>query len=139
MLELILTGIHVLVCFFLIFVVLLQSGQAADLAGAFGGGGSQTALGMRGAATLLQKLTTVSAIVFMLTSLTLGIAGRTESSVIDDFEVPVGSAPAPQAEPAPVGGETGSGGQDSAAGSGQDAGQDTGPGSGQDAGRGSGL
>lgn len=135
MLELILTGIHVMVCLFLIFVVLLQSGQAADLAGAFGGGGSQTALGTRGAATLLTKLTTVSAIVFMLTSLTLGIAGRTERSVIDDFEVPVSSAPAPQAEPAPASGETGSGGQQgSAPGSGQNAGQ----GSGQDAGQGGG-
>ncbi len=131
MLELILTGIHVLVCFFLIFVVLLQSGQAADLAGAFGGGGSQTALGMRGAATLLQKLTTVSAIVFMLTSLSLGIAGRTESSVIDDFEEPVSSAPAPPVEPALAGGETGSVGQDSAANSGQDSGRDAGQGSGR--------
>lgn len=135
MLEVILTGIHVLVCLFLVFVVLLQSGQAADLAGAFGGGGSQTALGMRGAATLLQKLTTMSAIVFMLTSLSLGIVGRTESSVIDDLEVPVSSAPALPAEPAPAGGETGSAGQqDSAPGSGQDAGQGSGP----DAGRGSG-
>ncbi len=132
MLEVILTAIHVLVCFFLIFVVLLQSGQAADLAGAFGGGGSQTALGMRGAATLLQKLTTVSAIVFMLTSLSLGIVGRTESSVIDDFDVPVSSAPAPQAEPAPAVGETGAGGQqDSAEGSGQGSGQDAGQGSGR--------
>jgi preprotein translocase subunit SecG len=127
MLELILTGVHVMVCLFLIFVVLLQSGQAADLAGAFGGGGSQTALGMRGAATLLQKLTTVSAIVFMLTSLSLGIVGRTASSVIDDVDVPVTSAPAPQAEPAPTGAETGSGGQqDPAQGSGQDAGQGSG-------------
>ena len=135
MLELILTSIHVMVCLFLIFVVLLQSGQAADLAGAFGGGGSQTALGMRGAATVLQKLTTVSAIVFMLTSLSLGIAGRTEFSVVDDFEVPVSSAPAPPAEPAPTGGQTGSGGQqDSAPGDGQDAG----PAGGQDAGQGNG-
>jgi len=95
MLESILIVLHVVVCLFLIFVVLLQSGQAADLAGAFGGGGSQTALGMRGAATLLQKLTTAAAIVFMLTSLSLGIVGRGETSVIDDV-VPV-SAPAPDA------------------------------------------
>ena len=127
MIELILTAVHVVVCLFLIFVVLLQSGQAADLAGAFGGGGSQTALGMRGAATILQKLTTVSAIVFMLTSLTLGIAGRNESSVIDELEVPATSAPAPQTETAPGAGQTTPDGQqDTPQGSGQDAGQDSG-------------
>ncbi len=69
----ILTIVHVLVCIFLIIVVLLQSGKAADLAGAFGGMGSQTAFGPRGSATLLSKATTVSAIVFMITSLSLSI------------------------------------------------------------------
>ncbi|HUJ83875.1 MAG TPA: preprotein translocase subunit SecG, partial [Candidatus Acidoferrales bacterium] len=54
--------VHVLVCFFLIVVVLLQSGKAADLAGAFGGMGSQTAFGPRGSATLLSKATTISAV-----------------------------------------------------------------------------
>ena len=109
--ELLLTILHIFVCLFLIFVVLLQSGQAADLAGAFGGGGSQTAFGMRGAATLLQKLTTVSAVLFMLTSLSLGIVGRSESSVIDDIESPPPvSAPAAAGQP-PGGGETGRGPQ----------------------------
>jgi len=61
------------VCIFLIIVVLLQSGKAADLAGAFGGMGSQTAFGPRGSATLLSKATTVSAVIFMLTSLSLSI------------------------------------------------------------------
>ena len=65
--------IHIVVCIFLIIVVLLQSGKAADLAGAFGGMGSQTAFGPRGSATLLSKATTISAVVFMLTSLTLSI------------------------------------------------------------------
>jgi preprotein translocase subunit SecG len=65
--------VHVLVCVFLIIVVLLQSGKAADLAGAFGGMGSQTAFGPRGSATLLSKATTVSAILFMVTSLSLSI------------------------------------------------------------------
>src|SRR6516165_7116981 len=65
--------IHVLVCIFLIIVVLLQSGKAADLAGAFGGMGSQTAFGPRGSATLLSKATTVSAILFMITSMSLSI------------------------------------------------------------------
>jgi len=65
--------VHVVVCVFLIIVVLLQSGKAADLAGAFGGMGSQTAFGPRGSATLLSKATTVSAVVFMVTSLSLSI------------------------------------------------------------------
>ena len=64
---------HVIVCVFLIVVVLLQSGKAADLAGAFGGMGSQTAFGPRGSATLLSKATTISAILFMLTSMSLSI------------------------------------------------------------------
>jgi len=76
-LEIFLTVIHVVVCLFLIIVVLLQSGKAADLAGAFGGMGSQTAFGPRGAATMLSKATTFAAVVFMLTSIWLGIeAGR---------------------------------------------------------------
>ena len=65
--------IHVIVCLFLIIVVLLQSGKAADLAGAFGGMGSQTAFGPRGSATLLPKATTISAVLFMVTSLSLSI------------------------------------------------------------------
>ena len=70
-----LTIVHVIVCIFLIVVVLLQSGKAADLAGAFGGMGSQTAFGPRGSATLLSKATTISAILFMLTSMSLSIMG----------------------------------------------------------------
>ena len=66
--------IHVIVCLFLIGVVLLQQGKSADLAGAFGGSGSQTAFGPRGASNLLTKLTTWSAIIFMLTSIGLTIA-----------------------------------------------------------------
>ncbi len=66
--------IHVIVCLFLIGVVLLQQGKSADLAGAFGGAGSQTAFGPRGATNLLTKLTTWCAILFMLTSIGLTIA-----------------------------------------------------------------
>jgi len=65
--------LHVIVSLFLVGVVLLQQGKSADLAGAFGGQGSQTAFGPRGAANLLTKLTTYSAIVFMLTSIGLTI------------------------------------------------------------------
>jgi len=75
-----LTIVHVVVCIFLIIVVLLQSGKAADLAGAFGGMGSQTAFGPRGSATLLSKATTASAIVFMITSLSLSILATRGSS-----------------------------------------------------------
>jgi preprotein translocase subunit SecG len=71
--TIVLTIIHVIVCFFLVVVVLLQSGKAADLAGAFGGMGSQTAFGPRGSATVLSRATTIAAAVFMLTSLTLAI------------------------------------------------------------------
>ena len=65
--------VHVLICIFLIAVILLQQGKSADLAGAFGGQGSQTAFGPRGAANLLTKLTTWGAILFMITSITLTV------------------------------------------------------------------
>src|SRR6202167_5605320 len=82
-----LTFIHYIVCIFLIIVVLLQSGKAADLAGAFGGMGSQTVFGPRGSATVLSKATTIAAILFMLTSLSLSIiatrGGKPGSSVLD--------------------------------------------------------
>jgi preprotein translocase subunit SecG len=88
--------VHAIVCVVLILVVLLQSGKAADLAGAFGGGGSQTALGSRGAATVLSKATTVCAVIFMLTSLTLAILGsRRGGSVLE--QVPVAAPPGPAA------------------------------------------
>ncbi len=66
--------LHVIVCLFLIGVVLLQQGKSADMAAAFGGQGSQTAFGPRGAANLLTRLTTWSAIIFMLTSIGLTLA-----------------------------------------------------------------
>ena len=95
--------IHVVVCIFLIIVVLLQSGKAADLAGAFGGMGSQTAFGPRGSATLLSRATTISAVLFMVTSLALSIlATRTAGLGTTVLEsTPAGSAPAKGA-PAPV-------------------------------------
>src|SRR5215469_6609842 len=66
-----LVTLHILICGLLIVVVLLQSGEAADLAGAFGGAGSQTAFGPRGATTFLSKATTWCAIMFMMTSMAL--------------------------------------------------------------------
>ncbi len=71
--TILITLVHVLVCFFLIAVVLLQSGKSGDLAAAFGGQGSQTAFGPRGAASVLSRATTWSAVIFMLTSITLSI------------------------------------------------------------------
>src|ERR1035441_134262 len=97
--------LHVMVCLFLIIVVLLQSGKAADLAGAFGGMGSQTAFGPRGSATLLSKATTASAIVFMITSLSLSILATRGSSsgaktVLDTPSG--GTRTAPAKSPAPA-------------------------------------
>jgi preprotein translocase subunit SecG len=63
--------VHVIVCAALIFVVLLQQGRSADLAGAFGGQGSQTAFGPRAAANVLTRFTTWAAVLFMCTSIGL--------------------------------------------------------------------
>ena len=94
--------VHVIVCFFLIIVVLLQSGKAADLAGAFGGMGSQTAFGPRGSATLLSKATTVSAVLFMVTSLSLSIIASRGAGVASTvLESSPASAPA-KSKPAPA-------------------------------------
>jgi len=65
--------LHILVSFFIVGIILLQQGSSADLAGAFGGQGSQTAFGPRGSTTLLTKLTTWSAVIFMITSITLTV------------------------------------------------------------------
>lgn len=115
--------IHIIVCFVLIMVVLLQSGKAADLAGAFGGGGSQTALGSRGAASFLSKATTTCAIVFMLTSMGLALLGsRRTGSVLE--QVPAATT-APL--PVEVGGEGGASGAPAEGTGAQGAGQETAP------------
>ena len=91
----IITGIHIIVCFILIIAVLLQSGKSADLAGAFGGGGSQTVFGPRGVATILSKATTICAILFMLTSLGLWmLSARGTKSAVKGEEVPIKEAAA---------------------------------------------
>ncbi len=103
----VLTTFHILVCLLLVLVVLLQSGRAADLAGAFGGSGSQTAFGPRGAATLLSRATTFLAIVFMVSSLVLAVyASRPRSSVAlptsgqeTEEAAPVGEDTAPSEAP----------------------------------------
>ena len=103
------TTVHVIVCFFLIIVVLLQSGKSGDIAAAFGGMGSQTAFGPRGAATALSKATTWSTVIFMVTSITLSVmasrgAGRSSSIVqgLNPSQTKTQPAtPAPAPAPAP--------------------------------------
>ena len=97
-----LTAFFVMNCLVLIIVVLLQSGKAADLAGAFGGAGSQTAFGPRGAATVLSQATTWCAVMFMVCAMALALrsdrsAGQ-GNSVIYNTTKPA-SKPAPAATP----------------------------------------
>ena len=101
MIYYLIVALHVIVCVILILVVLLQSGKGADLAGAFGGGGTQTAFGSRGPASFLSKMTTGAAIIFMMTSIALsGMGHRGSSSSVMDGAVakptPVPAAPAAQ-------------------------------------------
>ena len=102
--TILLTIIHIIVCLFLVIVVLLQSGKAADLAGAFGGMGSQTAFGPRGSATVLSKATTIAAALFMITSLSLAILATrnagTGASVLDRQKRPAATKPVSQPVPA---------------------------------------
>jgi preprotein translocase subunit SecG len=92
--------VHVIVCFFLIGVVLIQQGRSADLAGAFGGQGSQTAFGPRAAANVLTRLTTWSAIIFMCTSISLVVLFERSTGSHSVLE---GSHPAPASAPAKPG------------------------------------
>jgi preprotein translocase subunit SecG len=97
-------AVHILVCFFIIIVVLLQSGKSGDISAAFGGQGSQTAFGPRGAASALSKATTWSAVAFMLTSITLAVyANKRTSSSGSIFQglkgQPVKTQPAPSPAP----------------------------------------
>ena len=97
---------HVVASLVLILVVLLQSGKAGDLAATFGSTGSQTAFGARGAASVLTRATTVAAVVFMVTSLTLAIlftkgsSGTVLEGIALPEEVPVESPIDPATVPA---------------------------------------
>jgi preprotein translocase subunit SecG len=106
------TIIHVVVSVFLILVILLQAGKGGGMGGAFGGAGSQTVFGGRGATTFLSKLTSGAAIIFMITSVALSHVASRSSSVVGREAAPVQGpagtvppiepvAPAP-AGPAPV-------------------------------------
>jgi preprotein translocase subunit SecG len=109
----VLVTLHILVCFVLVIVIMLQSGTAADLAGAFGGAGSQTAFGPRSATTFLSRATTWCAIVFMMSSLALSLkrapAGAlAEGSILEQTTQQSAPAPArpktqlPVQKPAPI-------------------------------------
>ena len=77
----ILTVAHISVCFFLVIIVLLQHGKGADAGAAFGGGGSsQSLFGSEGPISLMNKITTASAIFFMITSVSLAYISSTSSS-----------------------------------------------------------
>jgi preprotein translocase subunit SecG len=100
---------HIVACFFLIGVVLLQQGKSQDLASAFGGGGTQTAFGPRGSANVLTKATTILAGVFMVTCLALSILKPGGSGILDKVQAPAASpsaaasgAPASAAPAAPA-------------------------------------
>jgi preprotein translocase subunit SecG len=97
----VLVTLHIMVCFVLVAVIMLQSGPAPDLARAFGGAGSQTAFGPRGAATFLSRATTWCAIVFMMTSLALSVRrAPTDVGTGSILEQTQKSAPAPAPAPA---------------------------------------
>jgi preprotein translocase subunit SecG len=99
-----LTVVHVLMCFAIIAIVLLQAGKGADIGSAFGGAGSQAVFGSMGTPTVLGKITTVVAIVFTLTSFSLAMLGsaRDTGSVIRERAGGAPSAPAPASTPAPA-------------------------------------
>ncbi|MBZ5571500.1 MAG: preprotein translocase subunit SecG [Acidobacteriia bacterium] len=97
------TIIHIIVCAFLIIVVLLQSGKSGDIAAAFGGMGSQTAFGPRGAATALSRATTWSAIIFMVTSITLSVFASRHTGPKSVLQgVPASQTKSQPAAPAPA-------------------------------------
>ena len=95
--------IHVIVCVALIMIVLLQTGKGADIGAAFGGGGSNTLFGTTGASTFLSKATTVAAIIFMVTSLSLAyLSSQRSGSGSIVTEMPAAESKAPDAGTAPA-------------------------------------
>jgi len=90
--------LHLIACFFLIAVVLLQQGKGQDLASAFGGGGTQAAFGPRGSATLLSRVTTGLAAVFMITSISLTVLKHKQAASILE-SIPAAATPTPGAAP----------------------------------------
>ena len=95
--------LYILVCLFLILVVLLQQGKGADLAGAFGGGGSQTSFGPRSGTNIMHRMTTVAFVLFVVLCLALAIlSGKQRGSVMEDVVVPVDATEEAQPAVAPI-------------------------------------
>ena len=100
--------VHVLMCLAIIAIVLLQAGKGADIGSAFGGGGSQAVFGSMGTPTILGKITTFAAILFMVTSFSLAILSSRRHSVVPATApvaapaAPASAAPASPAAPAPA-------------------------------------
>ncbi len=101
--------LYVLVCIFLVLVVLLQQGKGADLAGAFGGGGTQTSFGPRTQTNIMHRLTTISFVLFVILSVTLAVlSGKSRGSVMQDVApkptvvATPGVGPSEQPEAAPA-------------------------------------
>lgn len=95
-----LTVLHVMVCFVLVIVVLLQHGKGADVGAVFGGGASNTVFGSRGAGNFLSRLTTGAALLFMVSSLSLSYLANTNltgSLFEEEAPPPSAAAPAPGA------------------------------------------
>src|SRR5438093_2517282 len=95
-----LTIVHVLMCFAIIALVLLQAGKGADIGSAFGGSGSQAVFGSMGTPTVLGKITTVVAVIFMVTSFSLAVLAHKKASTIMPASAPARSDGTPA--PAPV-------------------------------------
>lgn len=98
--------IHIIVCVLLVLIVLLQSGKGAEMGVSLGGGAGQTLFGAAGPATILTKITTAVAVIFMVTSLTLAVLSknRTGSSVMSDLPAPASvEQPAQPEKAAPAG------------------------------------
>jgi len=98
-----LTILHVVMCFLIIGIVLMQSGKGADIGSAFGGAGSQAVFGSMGTPTVVGKATTVVAILFTVTSFTLALLGgeRASSVVREPAPLTAPAAPATPSAPAP--------------------------------------
>jgi preprotein translocase subunit SecG len=93
--------LYVLVCLFLIMVVLLQQGKGADLAGAFGGGGSQTSFGPRTTTNIMHRMTTGAFVLFVVLCLALAIlSGKQRTSVMENVAAPATAPVEPALEKA---------------------------------------
>ncbi len=97
-----LTIVHIIACFAIMGIVLLQSGKGADIGSAFGGAGSQAVFGSMGTPTILGKITTAIAIVFTLTSFSLALLGGERGGSVVRESAPASAPAEPTAPAAPT-------------------------------------